>query len=657
MRNLLASMVSALVLVTCAVPAQAVPAGEAQGALFALPEGEGRVTLVWVPPPGGAWPAAWQVSDDSGRVLVPRVARGDAQATDALGRLDADSRDTVAGFDATYAKTSGEARMHAYVAAAARVLVDPDFARAMGAYASLAGVAPGARRYTVTALDAAGKATAPKLTSQAADAARPAPLPAMPAAVRAASVLDGAVIQWQVPAASREAPVYAHRIEQVAGNNVRVVAARQLVNVAARQLSVIDANVPRETEATWRIYAIGAGGRQSAPATVTLFVEDLAALVPPAGVRADAADGAVMVRWPQPPNAHTRGAVIERTQVIAGQWQVLGADPVTGNEFRDAAVQAGSTYWYRVRFMGPRGDLGEPSVPASARAQGSAPPPGVSGLAADAGRTRITLHWQPASTPVAGYRIERALGGDNWVAMAGALTREPRFDDDFPGGTDGVTVRYRVAPVAFDEQRGAWAEVSATLPDILSPPAPRITAVAAEPGKVTLTLGAAGLRSADRVLLLRANDATATPLVLGDPRPLAGTLDDTYATAGSTFWYRVVAVDAAGNRSDLSPPVMVRVPLATIPAAAPPVARFDANPLPHVTIRYPAAAREWRTVVQWRAGDGAWYVLGGPFAGAGEAVQVNVPRGVPLAYRSVWVDAAGNEGMPSGAITLDAIEP
>ncbi|MDO9175277.1 MAG: hypothetical protein Q7V62_10775, partial [Actinomycetota bacterium] len=152
-------------------------------------------------------------------------------------------------------------------------------------------------------------------------------------------------------------------------------------------------------------------------------------------------------------------------------------------------------------------------------------------------------------------------------------------------------------------------------------------------------------------------------LVLGEPRTLATPAEtvvtDEFATAGGTFWYRVVAVDAAGNRSEVSPPVMVRIPLAVIPAAPSPTARFDAQPLPHVTVSYPAPARELATVVQWRAGDAAapWFILAGPVAAAGNAVQVNVPRGVPLAYRLVWVDAAGNEGAPSPAVTVDAIKP
>ncbi|MDI1302362.1 MAG: hypothetical protein PSX71_10685 [bacterium] len=653
---------AALVLSIFAASVHAVPVSDAKGALFALSDGKGVVTLLWVPAPG-AWPSAWQVSDETGRVLLPRIARGDAQAKAALAKLDEKSRASVQGFEAAMAKAAtADAKLQGYLAAASRVLVDPDYAQAMGLAVTLAGVAAGAHRYTVTALDAAG---ATKLASAPVDAVKATPLPPTPQELSAKSVIEGAALSWQAPAVSRESPVYAHTIEEVHGSTSRIAADRMLSNTIrnAKRPDFIDRGAPREMQAEYRVYAIGIGGRRSLPAKVTLFVEDIAALVPPSGVHADAAAGVVTVAWPAATNPHTKGAVVERTQVVEGQWQALTMKAVNGTTYRDETAQAGGTYYYRVRFMGPRGDLGAGSAAVSARAVGTAAPAAVAGLAAEPGRTRITLHWNPSATPVAGYRVERALGGADWVAMAGALTREPRFDDDFPGGTDGVTVRYRVAAVAFDEQQGAFASVEATLPDILPPPVPRIMAAEAVPGKVTLTVSASGTRNTDRLLLLRAGDAVQQGLVLGEPRVLPATVDaavvDDFATAGSTFWYRVVAVDAAGNRSEVSPAVMVRVPLAAIATAPVPKVRFDAQPLPHVTVSYPAPARNLRTVVQWRAGDASapWYILAGPVTAAGDAVQVNVPHGVALAYRLVWVDAAANEGEPSAAATLPPLTP
>lgn len=648
-----------LLLAAGATIAQAAPASEARGALLAVSDGKGGLTLVWVPPPG-RWPAAWQVAEEGGRVLLPKVGRGDAYAAAAAARLAPELRNAVQEFDAAYAEAQkAEAALQSYVVTAMRVLTDNSVARAMASSVALADVASGARRYVVTELDAAGRPGAIRLVSPLVDAAVPTPPPAAPTAVNARNVQEGVALSWQQDAGSRDFPVFGHVVEVVQGGQARTLGALVPANAAraADAPVLVDRDARREADAIYRVYAVGPAGLRSAPTSVALFVEDLAALVPPRDVRTTVAPGVVTVSWSAFSNPHTRGAVVERAQVLGGLWETLTPKPVAGTSWRDESPRAGSTYYYRVRFTGPRGDAGAPSVPASARAVGRGAPEAVSGLVAEPGRTRVTLRWNPAPGAVAGYRVERDIGTGNWVSMTGSLLREPRFDDDFPGGSDGLVLRYRVAAVAFDEQQGGFAEVRATLPDIVPPPPPRILTVEALPGRATVTLATPGLAAGDRLLLLRARAADQPGLVIGDPRALAASLVDDGAEPGALLWYRVVALDAAGNRSEPSPAVVVRIPVGEVPVAHKPRVIFEASPLPHVKVAYAAAPAHLKTVLQWRAGEAPWQFLAGPLAGAGESVQVNVPRGEPLAYRAVWVDAAGNEGEPSPSVALPVLAP
>lgn len=639
--------------------ARAVPAGEARGALLAVSDGKGGISLVWVPPPG-PWPAAWQVAEEGGRVLLPKVARGDAGTGAAAEKLKPELRRAVLEFDLAYARAQqGDSGLQAYVATLMRVFTDNDMARAMASAVTLSGVAPGARRYVVTSLDAAGRPGAIRLSSVAVDASVATPAPAAPSAVTARNVQEGVALAWQQTPASRDFPVFGHVVEVAQGGQLRTVSAMVPANAARPDGMpvLVDRDVRREADATYRVYAVGPAGLRSAPASVALFVEDMGARVPPLDVRTNVTPGVVSVSWTAFSNPHTRGALVERAQVLGGLWETLTPKPVNGTSWRDESARPGSTYYYRVRFTGPRGDAGEPSVPASARAIGRGVPEAVTGLLAEPGRTRVTLRWNVVPGAIAGYRVERDIGTGNWVAVAGSLLREPRFDDDFPGGSDGLVLRYRVAAVAFDEQQGTFAEVRATLPDIVPPPMPRILAIDAQAGRATVTVASPGLGAADRLLLLRARAPDQMGVVLGDPRPVTAALVDDSAEPGALFWYRVVAVDAAGNRSEVSPAVVTRIPVAEVPVAGKPGATFVAAPLPHVKVRYAAAPAHLRTLLQWRAGEEPWQLLAGPLAGAGESVQVNVPRGMPLAYRAVWVDAAGNEGEPSPSLVLPALAP
>src|ERR1019366_1624330 len=121
-------------------------------------------------------------------------------------------------------------------------------------------------------------------------------------------------------------------------------------------------------------------------------------------------------------------------------------------------VQGGTTYYYRVRPVNPRGAWGSPSSAAAAQPQNAGAPPKVDGLAADTGQTRVRLTWKQVGFPVAGYFVERRVltgnaGVENWVRLNSHITPEPLYDDYLGLGSD-VKMEYRVLAVAFDNAEG-----------------------------------------------------------------------------------------------------------------------------------------------------------------------------------------------------------
>jgi hypothetical protein len=101
------------------------------------------------------------------------------------------------------------------------------------------------------------------------------------------------------------------------------------------------------------------------------------------------------------------GAIVHGERPL-GDADDAGAATGYGPVYEDDNLRGGTSYYYRVRAVGPRGDLGPPSFAASAIPTNPGAPPAVTGLAADAGQTRVRLTWTPVSFPVAGYFVERS---------------------------------------------------------------------------------------------------------------------------------------------------------------------------------------------------------------------------------------------------------
>src|ERR1035441_10787487 len=73
------------------MPTRPALAQQNNGAMFAVSDGKGHISLLWFPPPS-QWPAGgWKLSDSTGQVLVPKISMGDAAALQALSVEDADA--------------------------------------------------------------------------------------------------------------------------------------------------------------------------------------------------------------------------------------------------------------------------------------------------------------------------------------------------------------------------------------------------------------------------------------------------------------------------------------------------------------------------------------------------------------------------------------
>ncbi len=650
-----------LVLAMLLVAARGAVAQQANGAMFAVSDGKGQISLLWFPPPAG-WPAGgWKLTDSTGQMLAAKISMGDETALQPLSVEDADAIRRLPAVLATQDASPQRAQLSNIVGL--RALIDPAYARALGLAWTLTAVAPGSRTYTVQGLDASGNANGVQLTSPAVDASAATPLPPSPDGVESKTDERGVLLSWPPPAVNQQLPAIAYVVERDGGGqNGAAVTAKPIVPGVKWDPKIpllLDRNAPPNEMLTYRVYTVDAFGRRSNPTSIRIFFPDYRALEPPQPVMATSAAGKIVVSWPAAQKPNLAGYVVERAFLFDGPYEALSAQslPPGTSRYEDDAVRGGTTYYYRVRAVNSRGDLGTPSDAAVAQAKGGMPPPKVQSLVADAGQTRVRLTWKPADFPVAGYFVERrvvAAGGaaEAWAQLNARVTPEPLYDDML-GLTSDVTVEYHVMAVGFDNAEGEPSNsVQVVVPDRSIPEPPLITAASGADGKtqISFTPAVPAARSA-QFLVLRSGSETDLGVVIGDP--LAGDarqFTDLYVSPGERYWYRLVAVGANGNRSDPTQPVAIRVGSPEMPAPAAPTASYTTDPFPHIALQFAAPPAGLSVIVERQDGD-AWIRIAGPMQ-ADNAADNKVPASGTVSYRISYVSAEGKVGPASPVATV-----
>ncbi len=266
-------------------------------------------------------------------------------------------------------------------------------------------------------------------------------------------------------------------------------------------------------------------------------------------------------------NVGVTGYRVERCQGSnCSNFAQVGAP--TGASFGDSGLSANTAYRYRVRAIDAAGNLGAYSaiVRITTQAADTTAPSAPTSLAATVvGTSQVNLSWT-ASTDnvgVTGYRVERCQGsGCTSFAQVGTPSVTSFGDTGLSAST---TYRYRVrAADAAGNLSSYSAVVTATTPataDTSSPSAPTgLAGTAVSSSQVSLSwtastdnVGVTGYR------VERCQGAGCTSFAqVGTPTGTS--FNDTGLSASTSYSYRVLAADAAGNVSAYSALATVSTP-------------------------------------------------------------------------------------------------
>ena len=298
----------------------------------------------------------------------------------------------------------------------------------------------------------------------------------------------------------------------------------------------------------YKVRALGSDGTTGAWSSI-VSVTYKQTLPAPTVTGGNDAQGRPTLKW----NAVSGAAKYEVYRARSMNGDYIKYSTVTGTSYTNTSyIEDGNTYYYKVRALDASGTAGAwssiVSVTCRAASTGTLPAPAVTGGNDSQGRP--TLKWNAVSG-AAKYEVYRArsLNGDyiKYSTVTGTSYTNTSYIEN------GNTYYYKVRALKSDGTAGAWSSiVSVTYKQTLS--APAVTGGNDAQGRPTLTWNAVSGAAKYEVYRARSKDGTYTKY-----STTTGTAytNSSYLTSGTTYYYKVRALDANGNAGPYSAVVSV----------------------------------------------------------------------------------------------------
>lgn len=368
-------------------------------------------------------------------------------------------------------------------------------------------------------------------------------LPAAPGGLTAAPGNGKVILSWMMTAGANSYRVYRGRVSDME---------RSTPIAEVTGVTFTDPGRKGDREYFYKVAAVnaaGTGAKSKEASTKPGGTPPPTTLPAPTGLTAAPGDGQIVLTWAAV--SGVTGYNVYRGTSAGGEASSPIAANVPSPTLNDKGLTNGTAYFYKVAAVNANGP-GEKSKEASATPTTSTPPPVLppapSGLTAMPGDKQVMLAWTSVSG-AASYKVFRgtSAGAESPTPVASGLPA-PSFNDT--GLTNGITYFYRVAAVNAAGTGGLSNETSAKPAGMAGPPAP--AGLTATPGDKKVVLSWTAVSGATGYNVYRGTSAggeAASPVASNVPAP---TFTDTGLTNGTTYFYKVAAVNAngAGEKSN-----------------------------------------------------------------------------------------------------------
>ncbi len=259
----------------------------------------------------------------------------------------------------------------------------------------------------------------------------------------------------------------------------------------------------------------------------------------PSGLTATAGNAQVGLTWSA--SAGATSYHVKRATTTGGPYTQVSAPTTT--TFSDIGLANGTTYFYVVSAVNSAGESAnssEASAKPTAPAQAPAAP---TALMATAGNAQVGLSWTASATATS-YNLKRGTtAGGPYTTISSPTTTT--FTDT--GLTNGTTYFYVVSALNAAGESANSAQASATPVAPTQPPAAP-TGLQTTAGNAQVALGWTASATATSYNVKRGTTTGGPYTTISSPT--ATTFTDTGLTNGTTYFYVVSALNAAGESAN-----------------------------------------------------------------------------------------------------------
>jgi titin len=303
--------------------------------------------------------------------------------------------------------------------------------------------------------------------------------------------------------------------------------------------SFSDTSAPTASTSFYRVSAYNTAGTSAPSNTANATTPD----VPPAaasGLGATAVSSSrIDLNWTDN-SSNESGFKIERSSSSTGPFTQIGTS--TTPTFSDMSAPVASTSFYRVIAYNTAGSAAASNVASATTSDNVPASPSALGATAISS-SRIDLNWTDNSSNESGFKVERSSSSTGPFTQIGTSTAASFSDTSAPTAS---TSFYRVSAYNTAGTSAPSNTANATTPDV--PPAAPASCSAAPASQTQINLQWSDSSSNETSFKIERSSAASGPWTLVTTMGANTTSwANTGLAAGTTWWYRVKASNAAGD--------------------------------------------------------------------------------------------------------------